>query len=103
MKFPKPRPKKLVKREEDNQALRNWRHVRTLVLNRDKGQCRICRKAPAFDVHHLLPRSLGGKHEKRNLILVCRQCHSDIHGHIIYVRWSNDDDRAGSMRVQRIA
>ena len=46
--------------------------------------CEICsRSDQAFDTHHLYPASLHPHHKAlhdfRNLILVCRSCHSKLH------------------------
>lgn len=47
--------------------------------------CRVCEKSNAykFDVHHIMFRSEVGKHKdvhnKRNLIIVCRECHQKLH------------------------
>ena len=43
--------------------------------------------APIEDVHHIVPRSLWGwtsegKHDPKNLIGVCRNCHSNHRPHI---------------------
>lgn len=47
--------------------------------------CQFCNKSNAFkfDVHHIMYRSEVGRHgevhNKRNLIIVCRDCHNDLH------------------------
>lgn len=46
-------------------------------------KCRICGrkkgKHEAFQIHHKIPVSQGGKHIHTNLILVCPECHIQIH------------------------
>src|SRR5690348_13547882 len=55
---------------------------RELVLKRDGFRCRQCgvrcdrREA---DVHHLIPRSLGGSDDPSNLITLCDGCHAAHH------------------------
>jgi len=49
----------------------------------DKGdwiQCEVpdCGKQ-CIDVHHLLPRSRGGKDNIENLMGLCRDCHHEVH------------------------
>ena len=44
--------------------------------------CRLCCNCdqPAVVVHHIVPRSLGGRDHIRNLISLCDECHGLIHG-----------------------
>lgn len=69
--------KKKIEREE-------WKNIRVDALDRDG---RICQaqldqcKQIAVDVHHILPRSHGGKNNLENLISACRSCHAWIHAH----------------------
>src|SRR5688500_13770997 len=91
----KPRPRLLDKRKAAREKLSAWKGVRRVVLARDKGRCRVC-DMKAYDVHHLLPRSRGGRDVESNLVSVCRLCHTDIHGHVIKVRWTDEANRAKS-------
>jgi hypothetical protein len=52
-----------------------WRSIRSRIMTRDKGRCRIC-KAVAVDVHHLRYtwRVLNGQSDK-HLLALCRSCH----------------------------
>jgi len=50
-----------------------------MVAERDDRQCQLCGR-PASDVHHILFRSHGGSDDPRNLICLCRDCHSLAHG-----------------------
>lgn len=34
---------------------------------------------PTEEIHHKLPLSEGGTHDKSNLIALCKSCHSQIH------------------------
>lgn len=101
--LPKPRPRLLDKRAVAAAKSRQWHEVRRVVLKRDRDTCRICRHAKAIDVHHVLFRSLGGKDEARNLISVCKRCHEDIHGHVVKLRWTDDSNRARTLRIERVA
>lgn len=33
------------------------------------------------EIHHKLPLSEGGTHDRSNLIALCKSCHSSIHAH----------------------
>jgi HNH endonuclease len=59
-------------------STRAWRRLRDQVLARDRYRCREC-GAPARDVHHVLPRSAGGRDEAANLRSLCRRCHAARH------------------------
>ncbi|MDA5722588.1 HNH endonuclease signature motif containing protein [Alkalibacterium indicireducens] len=37
------------------------------------------RLTSAEEVHHILPISLGGTHDKSNLMSLCKSCHNKIH------------------------
>lgn len=99
----KPRPKLLEKRKAARDRERNWQRIRAQAFARDGYLCRVCQKNRPFDGHHVLARSLGGKDEIGNVISVCRRCHEDIHGHVVKVRWSNEKNRAQSLRIERVA
>lgn len=103
LKFAKPRPRLLDTRAIKAAQALQWRELRRRVLKRDGGVCRVCLRAKAFEIHHVLFRSLGGKDEARNLIAVCRTCHEDIHGHVVKLRWRDDTNRAGTLRIERLA
>jgi 5-methylcytosine-specific restriction endonuclease McrA len=103
MLLPKPRPHLLDKRAIAATKERQWRELRRTVLKRDGGLCRVCVRATAMDVHHILFRSLGGKDEARNLIACCKRCHADIHGHVVKLRWRDDANRARTLIVERVA
>lgn len=55
---------------------------RDIVLSRDGCRCRecgiSCRREDA-DVHHLIPRSLGGSDDPSNLVTLCDGCHAAFH------------------------
>jgi ATP-dependent DNA helicase RecQ len=59
-----------------------WGSLRQQVLRRDNFRCVSCavelRSADA-DIHHLLPRSMGGTDEVSNLITLCDGCHASHH------------------------
>lgn len=66
----------------------NWDAIRQRVLARDEYQCQRsncdARGGPCgsakLHVHHIIPVSEGGSHDRENLVTLCRDCHSDTHG-----------------------
>lgn len=55
-----------------------WSEIRTRILDRDEGLCRLC-NAPAVSVHHITYRKdvLIGKNDSQ-LASICRGCHKSI-------------------------
>ena len=37
------------------------------------------RAVPVDEVHHIIPVSKGGTHDRENLMSLCRSCHNKIH------------------------
>ncbi len=58
-----------------------WPKLRAMVLERDGGRCSCCgadlspRPGWLVEVHHVLPRSMGGGDDPRNLKTLCSDCH----------------------------
>jgi hypothetical protein len=48
--------------------------MRAVVLVRDGGRCRKCRRAINLEMDHIVPVSKGGKTEEANLQTLCRRC-----------------------------
>ena len=60
------------------------RDAKQAVRERSGGQCEANTPActgRAVHVHHVLPRSAGGKHSTANLLHCCQHCHQFIHDH----------------------
>jgi 5-methylcytosine-specific restriction endonuclease McrA len=49
-------------------------------LRRDNYRCTACGATRDLEVHHIVPRRLGGPDEPANLITLCAACHSRLHG-----------------------
>ncbi|MER8748086.1 HNH endonuclease [Mesorhizobium sp. M1050] len=63
-------------------ATGSWQEIRLQVLKRDNYRCVSCStpvKSAEADVHHLLPRSMGGTDELSNLVTLCDGCHAVQH------------------------
>lgn len=50
------------------------------IIRLDKYRCRIwgCNERISLEVHHIIPRSLGGKNKEWNLITLCHYHHQRI-------------------------
>ncbi len=60
---------------------RRWRKIRKAFLTAHP-LCEECKKqgkfTPAEEVHHITPLSEGGTHDYKNLMALCKSCHSRI-------------------------
>lgn len=60
---------------------RQWKKIRSAFLS-ENPMCEKCKRngklVPAQEVHHILPISQGGTHERNNLMALCKSCHSEI-------------------------
>lgn len=94
--YGKPLPKCLrdeaIKAEEKKALAALKRRVR----QRDGGRCVACYKS-GCDMHHILPKSMGGRDTDTNCVLLCRQCHTYRHAGLI--RIFRDD--SGHLVVER--
>ena len=61
---------------------RAWKRIRDSYVAAHP-LCEKCLKAgvavAAEEVHHKVPLSKGGTHDRNNLIALCKSCHSKIH------------------------
>jgi HNH endonuclease len=58
-------------------------NVRSEVIERDGGLCRLCgAAAPICHVHHVLYRSQGGDHTPANLVSLHLRCHGIVHENV---------------------
>ena len=54
--------------------------VRRKVYRRDDFQCALCGDVRHLQIHHIIPRSIGGSDFPENLVTLCAQCHAIAHG-----------------------
>jgi len=84
--------------------------VRRYVWRRDKGKCQVpeCRASRHRNVHHIVPRHLGGGHEAENLTVLCAGHHRSLHDGAltitgrapdITVRWNTTTPHVGRADV----
>ena len=54
--------------------------TRKAVYYRDHYRCALCDSTKYIQVHHAIPRSLGGSNDVQNLVTLCSTCHAMAHG-----------------------
>jgi hypothetical protein len=61
--------------------------TRRFVWRRDHGRCTVpgCRASCFIDVHHIVPRALGGSNDVTNLTLLCAGHHRALHDGLIVI------------------
>lgn len=58
----------------------SWQRIRLQALERDGFICQECHERKEFmEVHHKIPRKMGGLDILDNLITLCRKCHFHLH------------------------
>jgi len=54
-----------------------WKSISKKIMIRDDFTCKICKvKGIKLNVHHIIPRSIGGTEDNSNLITLCKSCHA---------------------------
>ena len=61
---------------------RVWKRIRDAYVKQHP-LCELCQQhgrfVPTEEVHHKVPLTEGGTHDKSNLISLCKSCHAKIH------------------------
>jgi len=60
-----------------------WPIARSAVMERDSNKCQLCGSTELLEVHHVMPRHLGGSDHPFNLVTLCRFCHDRVHANSI--------------------
>jgi hypothetical protein len=55
------------------------RRANLIILKKDHFKCRLCNSPEDIQVHHITPKSIGGKNTFDNLVTLCSKCHHFIH------------------------
>ena len=55
-----------------------WTHLAWTARERDGHVCQACESTDNLTVHHVHPRSEGGRNVLRNLTTLCTKCHDRI-------------------------
>ena len=54
--------------------------TRRAVYRRDGYRCALCDDVRGLQIHHAMPRSVGGSDNEMNLVTLCWRCHAEAHG-----------------------
>lgn len=54
--------------------------VRRGIYRRDGFRCALCDSTDGLQIHHVVPRGVGGSNSPMNLICLCWRCHNAAHG-----------------------
>ena len=64
--------------------------LREKVLCRDQHRCRHCAGTIGLEVHHIRFREDGGPTIAKNLLVLCRRCHSLVHGGCLAIQGGHE-------------
>lgn len=64
--------------------VRSHSEIYTTRLLLDNHECQDCGSKEQLELHHILPRSQGGKNEIENLKTVCKKCHNENYNDVHY-------------------
>lgn len=56
-----------------------WQKIRTKVLQRDLGRCRVCNSRKELNVHHRIYPKVYGEESLIDLVTLCHKCHELFH------------------------
>lgn len=72
--------------EEKKRKRKEFEHLKRIGEFKLKGECRTCGKKGNTCFHHLIPLSMSrGTNSSTNVIEVCYECHSQIHGGLKFI------------------
>lgn len=83
---PKPRHKRRVPTQKQRNDFRPI--IRAEISKRDGDVCNECYTKKATQIHHVWPRSRGGRGVVTNGLPLCNDCHTEIHAHFtLMLKW----------------
>ena len=50
------------------------------IADAKQSHCRVCNAAPPNELHHLVPRGIGGSDTESNIVPLCEGCHRAVTG-----------------------
>jgi 5-methylcytosine-specific restriction endonuclease McrA len=98
--IPKPESRAKQKQRKDRDEDREYWKVRKEVMERDRWRCRACGTPHHVEAHHLKFRSVGGGDSKKNLIVLCRICHAEMHAYRLYAEGEDANKRVRFVKAR---
>ena len=83
-----------------------WPWMANAIKQRDKGLCQDCGTGSGyFEVHHIIPRALGGSDHPANLKYVCKDCHQKYNEQFngIIIRQKAIERKTKKLRVSKLS
>lgn len=62
--------------EGNSMSSSDRRRRRKLLIRRDGRACRFCGSSENLTIDHVIPKSIGGTNDLRNLQLLCADCNA---------------------------
>lgn len=56
----------------------HWKNIRKLIRKKYNNKCKNCKTSERLEVHHKTYRNIGNE-LLSNLVLLCRDCHQQVH------------------------
>jgi 5-methylcytosine-specific restriction endonuclease McrA len=53
--------------------------IKQTILKRNNFKCYFCGSTDNIQLHHIIPKRLGGTSDPENLIPLCDNCHKKLH------------------------
>lgn len=67
------------KRKPKKNPYKSYETYREIVLSFLGNKCMICNSNKRLQIHHVIPRFLGGDNNHNNIKLLCEDCHQELH------------------------
>lgn len=72
--------RRLIKRSEKLEVVDvGYAESRRRCRERYQQRCWVCSRGYRTQVHHVIPRSMGGADVEQNMVLLCSTCHDAVH------------------------
>lgn len=82
---PVPKPQHKRKAPKRGERSKFSKMIRDQVKEKYNGLCQMCSKRGCH-VHHVMPRARGGRNVLTNALLLCNECHKEIHANEAYLK-----------------
>lgn len=60
------------------------------LLKQDGKHCQFCGSTRNLTIDHIIPRSLGGRRNRENVIVLCKSCNERKGNRLVEIVWWDD-------------